>query len=147
VNEDNPIIKIETPFTTIAIPVSELTPQERNGLASLLGFSGARKEAFAELRGLPRFKKVRREDVWNSCPKGSKFFPVAVSVALINNTVKGRDSCDVILAIMPEAKVSAAVHTAAGYCAKCDKVHRVSKYSVLVKLTVEGVPFSTMYSV
>ncbi|MCK4518216.1 hypothetical protein KAT92_05530, partial [Candidatus Babeliales bacterium] len=85
-DQENPIIKIETPFVTAAIPVSELTPQERSSLACLLGFSGARKEAFVELRKLPMFKKIRREAVWKTCPKKCKNFPVEVQVMLINET-------------------------------------------------------------
>jgi hypothetical protein len=143
---NNPMITIETPFTRVSIPVNELNAGERSSLAQLLGISGARKTAFEELRALRKFRRLRKEDVWSTCPKGTRF-DVEVEVILTNDTPRGKADCSRITALVPEAECSAATHRAFGWCPACNREHVVLKPSVLVKLDVEGVPLSNLYEV
>jgi len=143
---ENPMIKIESPFATMSIPVSELTNYERNALASLLGFSGARKEAFAELRMKKKFRKIRREELWNKCPRTGSKFDTEVIVTITTDTEKGQAQCQTFLDILPDAEVTSAVHIVSGWCSRCDCEHRMSRSSVLVKLEVSGIPMSSMYA-
>lgn len=140
-------IIISTPFTTTEVKIADINHQERTALASLLGFTSARKKAFIILRELKKFKKIKPYEVWKTCPKGNRGFSTEVEVSLINGTDEGERMCQKILDILPEAETSAGIHRVSGFCQKCGRIHSVTKRSVLVKLIVEGVPFSNMYEV
>lgn len=140
-----PLIRIVTPLADVELPIAELNDQERQALAKLLGFKSARQDAFKVLRDCPKFRKIKNEEVWATCPKGAKHFPIELEIILTNDTVAGRAANLAIKELLPDAEASTAIHRMSGVCPRCNKVHAVERHSVMVKATVAGIPFSQLY--
>jgi len=140
------MITIISPFGAVEVEISDLTTNERNALAQLLGVTEARKEAFETLRHVEIFKKIKQDDVWRLCPKYGRF-KTEFSLEFINNTPDGRALVKEFKDLIPDAQVSAANHTVSGFCKRCNKVHSITKTAVMVKTSVHNIPFSNLYGV
>jgi hypothetical protein len=130
-------IHIKTQFKEVTVELADLTRNERGALAGLLGLSGKRKEIFKALRALPRYKKIKQEQVWALCPKGNRFET--------EFTVEDVDA-DWGPAL-PDAEVYPKVRTLGGYCSACRQTHAISKDTVVVSLVEGGVRFTNIYEV
>ncbi len=140
------MLTVSSKFLSTTIPIAELTTSERNALAGIIGLSSARRRAFQALREKPLFRKIKPQDVWNTCPKRARDFDVTVEIILNSETAAGSNATQVFQALLPNAEVSPAIHKVSGMCPRCGLVHSISRQSVLVKTVVAGVQFSNLYS-
>jgi len=139
-------IQIKTQFKDVTVNLEDLTRDERRALAGLLGMSSKRQEIFKSLRTMPRFKKIKQEQVWALCPKDNKF-QTKIQIEDAGDTDWGRGASLAICKFIPDADVYPKIRSLGGYCEICRSWHEIIKKVVVVSLVESGVKFSNIYEV
>lgn len=139
------MIRITTPFAEVAVAISDLSKQQRNALAELLGLSSAKAKAFEKLAGFKPFQKIRKSELQARCPHKVSYG--LMTVHLTDLTEQPPAVVEEITKLLPEATCSARRHTLSVYCKDCYAYYALSKVSVLVQVIVEGVPFNKLLEV
>ena len=142
-------ITITTPHKTVTTTTADLTPNERNALAGLIGLKELKSAVFEVLRDTPTFKKIHPPEVWDQCPhKPKRPGEMTVSVTPFELSTEQKERLEAMLAELPAGAVYVAKrHKASVWCKKCEAAHTVTRDSVLINAPVEGdLTFSKRYT-
>lgn len=139
--------KITTPYGTAVHHTTSISPGEKNVIHHLMIPKGLRDETFetleTELLQLQKFKKI---SVGQPCPHGKALFNPVISTEEIDGDLLLAAE---ILSLLPQATVSSVLfksHTMTGYCNYCKKQHKLTTYSVRVRVTQNNFPVQRVYS-
>jgi hypothetical protein len=137
-------IQIKTQFNEVTVDHADLSPDERRALAGLLGMSSKRKEIFEILRDVPRFRKIRDQDVFALCPRFARF-PLEFEIERAEDTEWGQQALALMRELVPDADLAVKVRRLRGFCPKCQHHHQVERRTISVSLVVETVRFTNIY--